>query len=441
MIEWLRCYKNIYIGDIMRYQKRKWYRLDNTGKLYPSITNTRVSTVFRLSATLREEVDPIILQKALGTIIMRFPYYKVNLKKGLFWYYFEYVDHYPIVEQEIYDPCMFMQFKKKKTFPFRVLYYHHKISCEFSHSITDATGAMIFLKSLLGAYFELLGNLTTTDGHKIRMIKREEYEDAAHRYYRQGIPSPDSPKKAMHFPFSLMGKGEYKIITGIMSINRVKGLAEKYNCSLTVLLLALYFETIQDFVYEQDKDLRKKLMKRMVINVPVNLRNIFPSSTMKNFFISLTPTIDLRLGRYSFEELIQYVQLYMKMNLNKKYLSRYISRNVKKEKNRFIRIIPLFIKNLVIPFVYQYFGESGYTSSISNLGRMELSENIASKIERFEFYPPPSRGNIIKVGVISYRTKLYLSFGSLTNRTDIERIFFRKLRKMGLPVKVETNKR
>ncbi len=114
---------------------------------------------------------------------------------------------------------------------------------------------------------------------------------------------------------------------------------------------------------------------------------------------------------------------------------------LKRKKNRLIRIIPLFIKNLVIPLVYQRFGERGYTSSISNLGMMDISEDIASYIERFEFYPPPSRGNIIKIGVISYRSKIYLSFGSLTNRTDIEKIFFRKLRKMDIPVKVETNKR
>ncbi len=318
----------------MGEQKRKWYRLDNTGKLYPSITNTRVSTVFRISATLKERVDPRILQKALDTMIKRFPYYKVNLKKGLFWYYFEHVDHYPIVEPEIYDPCMFMQFKSKKTFPFRVLYYHHKISCEFSHSITDATGVMIFLKSLLRTYFELLGKVTSHDVYGLDMggMQREEYEDAAHRYYRRGVPLPDSPKKAMHFPFSLMRKGEYKIITGVIPIDSVKVMAKKYNCSFTVFLLALYFEAIQDFVNEQDKWLRKKLMKRVVINVPVNLRNIFPSPTMKNFFISITPTIDLRLGRYSLEELTEYVQLYMKMNLNKKYLSQYISRNVKKEK-------------------------------------------------------------------------------------------------------------
>ncbi len=66
------------------------------------------------------------------------------------------------------------------------------------------------------------------------VCEREEYEDAAHRYYRWGVPLPDSPKKAMHFPFSLMRKGEYKIITGVIPIDSVKVMAKKYNCSFTV---------------------------------------------------------------------------------------------------------------------------------------------------------------------------------------------------------------
>lgn len=372
----------------------------------------------------------------------RFPYYKVNMKRGLFWYYFEYVDHEPRVEEEIYNPCMFMFFKSKKTFPFRVLYYRKKISLEFSHSITDATGVKVFLKYLLVQYFQLMDSkgcssiLTDVD-----KMEEEEYEDAAHRYYEKGVPSPDQPKRAMHFPFSLISKGEYLITTGIIEVDYVKRLAKEHQCSLTVFLLALYFDTIQDYVIEQSRGLQKKLRKRIVMNVPVNLRQIFPSKTMKNFFVSVTPAIDLRLGHYSLEELIRYCKLYMKMHLEKKYLGMYISRNVKKEKSRLVRAIPLFMKNLLIPIIYQRFGERGYTSSISNLGKIVMPEAIAHHIDRMEFYPPPSRGNIIKVGIISYRERMYISFGSLTESTDIERIFFRKLRKIGVQVKIETNKR
>ena len=128
-------------------QKKEWYRLDNAGKLYPSITSTRVSTVFRLSATLYNNIDSKVLQIALNNIIEYFPYFKVNLKRGLFWYYFEHTEKYPKVQKETYYPCMFMFYKNKNSFPFRVLYYNNRISVEFSHSII-CVGAII-LKAYL----------------------------------------------------------------------------------------------------------------------------------------------------------------------------------------------------------------------------------------------------------------------------------------------------
>ena len=46
---------------------------------------------------------------------------------------------------------------------------------------------------------------------------------------------------------------------------------QKYNASLTQFLLALYFDTIQDFI----KSNNFKLLP-VVINLPVNLRSIYP---------------------------------------------------------------------------------------------------------------------------------------------------------------------
>ncbi|HOQ16195.1 MAG: hypothetical protein GX198_07815 [Epulopiscium sp.] len=412
-------------------QKRAWYKLDNAGKLYPSITSTRVSTVFRISASLYNPVDPEILQKALNNIIGRFPYFKVNLKRGFFWYYFEYTEKYPQVQKETYYPCMFMLYKNKNSFPFRVLYFNNRISVEFSHSITDGMGGIHFLKSLLIEYFRLLGIQPEFQ----EKISKEEAEDAFKRYYVKNIPKPAKLKKAFHFPFKLNAKGEYYIITGIIPVNMLLEEAKKYSASLTQFLLALYFDTIQEFIR-----LHPCKLLPVVINLPVNLRNIFPSKTMRNFFISLTPQIDFRLGSYSFEEIINYIRNYMAIALNKKHISQHIHLNVKREKTIFIRLIPLFLKNLMMPALYNKFAERNYTTGLSNLGLITLPKSIENLVERFEVYPPPSMGNIIKVTTISYKDKIYISFGSLTKNTEIEKIFFRKIRKMNIPVKIETNR-
>ncbi len=318
-------------------EKNYWYKLDNAGKLYPSIVSTRMTTVFRTTVELFEEVEPKVLQKALDSTIERFPYFKVNLHKGLFWYYFEYTDKMPHIEKETYYPSMFMKYKKKETFPFRILYYKKYINIEFSHSITDGFGVISFMKTLLVEYFSLQKNLEIKDTKDILItsskVEKEECEDAFNRYYNPKAPIPKLKGKAVHFPFPLTKKGKYILISGTVSADKIKKLAKKNECTVTQYITALYMDSIQEYINKLPEKKKKKMTGRIVINLPVDLRQLFPSRTRKNFFISITPEIDLRLGEYSLEEIIKYLKAYMTMSINNKNISRYIARNVKNEKN------------------------------------------------------------------------------------------------------------
>lgn len=64
-----------------RQPRKGWYKLDNAGTLYSSIASSRVSTVFRMTLGLTEEVDPEALQKALDNVMVRFPYFNVTLRR------------------------------------------------------------------------------------------------------------------------------------------------------------------------------------------------------------------------------------------------------------------------------------------------------------------------------------------------------------------------
>ncbi|SHJ47616.1 hypothetical protein [Tepidibacter formicigenes] len=426
----------------MSYKKNNWFRLDNAGKMYPSIMSSRVSTLFRFSATLTEIVNPKMLQKALDNLMPRFPYFQVNLKSGFFWYYFVKTDRVPQVEKETFYPCMSMEVKKKGKFPFRVLYYNKKISVEFSHAVTDGTGALIFLKSLIVEYFRLKG-IETKECEGILKYNQipddEEYEDAFKKYYNKKIPKPRKRNRAFHFPFPLESKGIYHIVTGIITVKDILSKAKEFNVTLTEFLLAIYIQSILEVIYSLPPKKRNKLIKPIILNVPVNLRSMYPSKTMRNFFISVTPQIDPRLGVYSFEEIIKYVHHLMQVEIDKRYISQQITMNVKSEMSIILRLFPLPLKDLIMPIAYNIIAESRYTSGLSNMGKVTMPKEIENYIERFEFYPPPSQGNIIKVGVISYKDNLYITFGKLTNSKDVEKIFFRKIRKMNIPVKIETN--
>lgn len=426
----------------MSNKKNNWFRLDNAGKLYPSIMSTRVSTIFRISATLTEIVDPVVLQEALNNLMPRFPYFQVNLKSGVFWYYFTQTEKVPQVKNETFYPCMCMEVKKKGKFPFRVLHYNKKMSVEFSHAITDGTGALIFLKSLIIEYFKIKG-VTTEESQAFfkydEIPHDEEYEDAFKKYYNKKFPKTRKKNRAFHFPFPLESKGVYHIVTGIMPVKAILSKAKEFNVTLTEFLLALYFHTIIEVIHSLPEKQRKKLIKPIILNTPVNLRGMYPSKTMRNFFVTITPQIDPRLGEYSFEEIVKYVHHFMQVEVDKKYIGQQITMNVKNELSIFIRLFPLPLKNLILPIAYNIIGESRYTSGLSNMGKVTMPKEVDDYIERFECYPPPSQGNIIKAAIISHKDNLYLTFGKLTNTKDVERIFFRKLRRMNIPVKIETN--
>ena len=104
-------------------QGKRWHRLDNTGKIFPMIANENLSNVFRISVTLKEEIDPGLLGQALEEVLPWFAGFKVKLKRGFFWYYFEENKRQPFVEQEGSWPCRYIDPKINQLYLFRVSYY------------------------------------------------------------------------------------------------------------------------------------------------------------------------------------------------------------------------------------------------------------------------------------------------------------------------------
>lgn len=427
----------------MRNYKNNWYPLDNAGKLYPSIMSWRVSTIFRISATLTEKVDEKLLQKSLNIVIKRFPYFQVNLRPGLFWYYFDHTDKSPKIEKENFYPCMFMELKRKGKFPFRVLYFNKRISVEFSHSITDGTGAVIFLQCILKEYFTQKGIHIKDEKNEFFNYNTapslEEFEDSFKKFYNKNIPEPYKIPKAFHFPMKLDNKGIYHIVTGILDVKSVLKISKDFKVTLTEFLIAVYFESILDYIKVLKKNNINFKINPIILNVPVNLRSLYGSKTLRNFFITITPMIDPRLGEYTFDEILTYVHNYMSTNIDKRFISQQITRNVKNELSFLNRSVPLLVKNMILPIVYSTIAEGKYTSGLSNLGKISLPKEIEPYVERFEAYPPPSQGNKIKIVTSTFKDKLYINFGKVTKEKEIEKIFFRKLRKMGLQIKIETN--
>ena len=121
----------------LRIQGAAWRRLDNTAKLFAAVSGEDLSSVFRISAVLKEKVDPELLQRALVRTLPEFENFRVKLRKGFFWYYFETNNRNPGVEEEQSAPCRFIDPHRGARFPFRVSYYGCRINFEVFHGLTD----------------------------------------------------------------------------------------------------------------------------------------------------------------------------------------------------------------------------------------------------------------------------------------------------------------
>ena len=170
-----------------------WYKLDNAAKIFPAVDSSVITTMFRLSATLTEPVDPELLQRAADDLAERFAYFRVRLAVGLFWHYLQRVEATATVTEEREPPCRSIDARHHQGLLFRILYFERKISVEFSHIITDGTGALAFLRALVAQYLRLQG-VEPIEASDLKLpdqeIEPEEYEDSFKTFYDPAIPPP-----------------------------------------------------------------------------------------------------------------------------------------------------------------------------------------------------------------------------------------------------------
>ncbi|MBS3913552.1 MAG: hypothetical protein KG003_03580 [Bacteroidetes bacterium] len=411
-----------------------WLRLDNAAKIYPAIQDDELTSVFRITTILKSAVKAKELLEAVKTIEDRFPYYKVILKAGFFWYYLEHQNK-PI--QVVPDGLPLCRAFNKNDNLFRILVKDNKISVEFSHILTDGTGGLEFLKSLLFAYFEKCGMLTNDPDHLYHLPKtlsREEYEDAFNRYF-QKIDAPAlKSTKAFHLQYPL--GGYFRTLTATIPLHSILQPAKEAGVSLTVYLTAIYLQTLQG-IYENLTILEKRQAHKSIrIQVPINLRKVFPSKTMRNFSLYALPEIDMRLGHYSFEEILKTVYHQLQLQTDVKLINKTISRHVSGERNLMVKILPLHIKSLILSEMYSL-GTRRYSGVVTNFGKIELPQNVSAQIDKIIFVPPPPNRRLkVNLGVCSFQDQLILNFGSITESRELEKNFFRFITSRGIPVKI-----
>ena len=432
---------NHFLSRVMaREQKLRWMRLDNAAKIYPAARRQNWSNVFRLSATLNEPVDRQVLQSALDVTMRRFPSIAARLRKGVFWYYLQQIPHVPPIREESSYPLTRMSRKETRECAFRVIVYEKRIAVEIFHSLTDGNGALVFLKSLLAEYLQQKHGIYVPAEHgvmgRLEEPSEEELEDSFQKHAGT-VSASRRESNAWHLSGTPEENGFLHLTCFQVPVAVALEKAHAYHVSLTAFLSAAMMLALQNMQQEQvPNQMNRKPIK---VLIPVNLRRIFPSKTLRNFALYTTPEIDPRLGRYSFEEICKAVHHRMGLEINAKQMSMKIATNVGSERMLAVKIMPLFIKNAVMKAIFNSVGERKNCLSMSNLGAVKLPDVMMPYVERMDFILGIQATAHRNCGVIAFGDTLYINFIRDIREPDLEYHFHCVLRDLGLPVQVQTN--
>lgn len=381
----------------------RWMKLDNAAKIYPAAKRRTWTNYFRLSANLSEPIDLPLLRAALDVTVRRFPSMAVRLRRGAFWYYLEQIPKAPEIQAEKSCPLQHVPFDSVRKCAFRVLVYKDRIAVEFFHAVTDGTGGLIFLKTLLAEYLsEKYGiNVPAEKGVLGRLEEpdEEELEDSFLRYAGD-VKASRREATAWHLSGTPEPDGYVNLVTMMLRVPEVKACAKEHGVSVTELLCAAMMQALDNL--QAEKVRLRQHRKPVKVTVPVNLRNLFPSHTLRNFASYVNVEIDPRLGSYTFEEICQLVHHTMGLGNDAKTMRAKIATNVASEKSPVLRVMPLFVKNIAMKAVFDAVGECKACLCLSNLGVVQVPQIMSPYIRRFDFVIGPQANAPHNCGIATW---------------------------------------
>lgn len=441
-------------------EKKNWVRLDNASNIFLAARTEVDTKVFRFSAHLTESIDPASLQKALLKTYESYPLFQNVMRRGIFWYYLEHTEKIPYVQPETLPPCTAIYHYDRKELLFRVIYNQNRIHLEVFHALTDGTGAMWFFEDLITEYTQLRHPEAFGEEAQRTPRQKQDLEDSFKRYFKKkkkergAVPSrkpfEEAYKQADDIEKSLQ---PYEEQTKYKNIYRVKGtktpdhrpriielqtpvkpvlaLARSYNVSLTLYLTAIYMLS----VYESIDD--KKEEETVTVSIPVNLRQFYPSFSVRNFFSTTLMAYTFKKGQtIDIEEICSVIDKQLKKEIQPEAIEKRLKRFIGFEFHPAIRVVFRPVKDMLLKWVSLYTNRK-ITVAMSNLGRLGLPEVVEPYVDNIYFYTSVVRPQFC---MNSYKDTLNILLTSPFIDTSIQKLFVRHLSEEGLKIQVDANK-
>ena len=421
----------------IKVDKRK-YRLDNAALGFSLMSNKRVSNVYRISCTLKELVDKEKLQEALTNVLPRFPYFRVSIRRGLIWGKWVTNLKVPEIQQEKKYTNQYMSQGRKRLL-YRVIVNKNDINLECHHSLTDGHGGMIFLNSIIAEYYRIKG-VKIENTSNILLPEDEpdilEFENSYEKHYKRKlkINIPRVRKRSFNMINKIEKAGVFHITNLSVSVESIKQKSKKLNVSITALLCAIYFDVLREIQEEQYKGKIKK-HRPIRINIPVNLRRVLVSKTMRNFSLFIRPEVDPKRNNLSIEENAFEINEFLKDKIQPETFYPKIAKNIRSLGSFIMHITPFRIKRFFARIGYYFVRTPYYSGVLSNLGKIIMPEQLERYIDNYRLAIGPGTVNKERIGVASFQDKLIITFSRVIKESMLIDRFSRRLYDLGIQSK------
>ena len=422
------------IANLQRDNK-KWYKLDNAALMYPLVARGESISIFRVSALLRDPVDPVELQYAVNDIAARFPTICGSVKNGFFWPFIDRPTIPITVKPQTKVPGRPMKVDSRRS-QIRVNYIGNQISVEFFHSATDGTGGIIFLNSLLRRYFQRLGyKIDCTNCFDYRDIPSlEEIRDnfAAVTVKKNPPPCP-KPLKSKKLNGTLQRGGKYVTVRGVMSASQLKSVAKQHNATVTEYLGAVQLMALNRLAAVTNSPENPPIR----VLIPVNLRRIYDMETIRNFSSYIFYQYN---GQNDIDEVIDDIRKQTEEQMTDDYFRGMVSFNYNNGNSPLLKIVPLAVKRFVLGCIVSGRGDGVVNcSTLSNLGIVKAPKQFDDLVLRYDFMLGKPAKKTNNFAVATYNDTCVISMTSPFVERDCEMYFFRKLAEAGIDIAVESD--
>lgn len=408
---------------------KEWNKLDNAAKIFPAADGGADFQVFRVSCELNEKIDADILQKALDETIEEFDVYRYVMMRGFFWYFLERSDIRPVVRMEYKPPCSRLYYGDGRNLMFEVTYFESRINLEVYHVLSDGTGAMNFLRTLVTRYLCIKHDLNGINTDYDASVTQKKADSFSKYYSDKKKRSSRKFAKACRLRGARLPENRLSVITGRVSTEKILKISRDAGVTVTAFLSACFLQSIGEELSERAK------RRDTVIAIPVNLRKYFPSETARNFFLLVFASHNFLKNSNDLTDIAKSIKKQMAESLTEEKLAGNINSYSAAEHNIFAKITPLRIKDIVLNRAYRI-SMLQSTATVSNVGAVKMSDKLSGYIRSFDFF---TGTNKIQMCLCSFGDVLSISFSSPFVSCDIQRRFFRKLTAMGIDVEVFSN--